>query len=108
MSSASRRDRVQIIAEILDSCLKPIPKTRVMCEVNLSYRQLQSYLYETQELGLIKIQRSEEKYMTTEKGFRFLQKWIEIQQILTCRNEPSFVLLAANEQRLNEMNSMNR
>jgi hypothetical protein len=46
--------------------------------------------------------------MTTEKGVRFLQKWIEIQQILTCRNEPSFVLLAANEQRLNEMNSMNR
>jgi predicted transcriptional regulator len=103
VSTIRRRDRIQIIAEIIDSCLRPQAKTRVMYDVGLSYRQLQSYLYEMLKLGLIETRYDKRIYITTEKGLRFLEKWIQIQQILTRRNQPSFVLLSSSNQSLNEL-----
>lgn len=74
-----------------------------MYDVGLSYRQLQSYLYEMLKLGLIETRYDKRIYITTEKGLRFLEKWIQIQQILTRRNQPSFVLLSSSNQSLNEL-----
>jgi predicted transcriptional regulator len=96
----SRRDPSQIIAEILDLCLKPQTKTRIMCKINLSYRQLQTYLHKMQKTSLLKSHHSRQKYITTEKGLRFLQKWIEIQQILTEGNESSFIRHTVFDNRL--------
>jgi predicted transcriptional regulator len=87
----SRRDPPQIIAEILDLCLKPQPKTRIMYRTNLSYRQLQAYLNKLQKTRLLEPHHSKHGYTTTEKGLRFLQKWIEIQQIITEENDSSFI-----------------
>jgi predicted transcriptional regulator len=101
--STLRRDRIQIIAEIIDSCLKPRVKTHIMYEVGLSYRQLQSYLYEMRKLGLIEIRYDKRKYIKTEKGLRFLEKWIQIQQIITSKNDPSFILLSSSNQNLNDL-----
>jgi predicted transcriptional regulator len=87
----SRRDPPQIIAEILDFCLKPQPKTRIMYKINLSYRQVQTYLRKLKKTSLLESHKSRQKYITTEKGLRFLQKWLELQQILTEGNDSSFI-----------------
>ena len=78
----SRRDRLQIFAEILDLCRKPQTKTRVMYETNLSYTMLQDCLKKLQNQGLLEVHHSEVKYATTEKGLQFLQRWVELQQFL--------------------------
>jgi len=78
----SRRDRLQIFAEILDLCRKPQTKTRVMYETNLSYAMLQDCLMKLQNKGLLEVHHSKTKYATTEKGLEFLQRWAELQQFL--------------------------
>jgi predicted transcriptional regulator len=89
-SSFSKRDHLQIIAEILDLCLEPRVKTRIMYKVSLSYNMLQNYLNYLQKLDLVALIHSKKKYATTEKGLRFLQKWIGIQQILREKSDSSF------------------
>ena len=58
-----------------------------MYRINLSYRQLQAYLNKLQKTRLLESHHSRDGYTTTEKGLRFLQKWIEIQQIITEGND---------------------
>jgi predicted transcriptional regulator len=79
----SRRSHRQIFAEILDLCKKPRVKTHIMYRANLSYRSLQHYLMHLQKYGFLEVHHSKEKYSTTEKGLKFLQMWIELNQILT-------------------------
>jgi len=54
-----------------------------MYRANLSYRSLQYYLMHLQKYGFLEVHHSKEKYLTTEKGLKFLQMWIELNQILT-------------------------
>jgi hypothetical protein len=42
-------------------------------------------------MSLLKSHHSKQKYITTEKGLRFLQKWIEIQQILAEGKDSSVI-----------------
>jgi predicted transcriptional regulator len=84
-SSRLRRERREILAAILKFCRKPQSKTRIMLETNMSYRMLQRHLRELQRCQLLEVHHSREKYVTTEKGLRFLQKWVDLQQLL----EPS-------------------
>jgi predicted transcriptional regulator len=81
-SFRSKRSRLQILAEILETCRKPQAKSRIMYKNNLSYNLLQDCLTELQKKKLIKVHHSKEEYSTTEKGQKFFQKWTELQQLL--------------------------
>ncbi len=78
----AKRDRVEIMAEILDLCLKPQTKTQVMYGTNLSWKMLQHYLSQLQSLNLLKTHDKSTKYMTTKRGQDFVEKWNELQKLL--------------------------
>jgi predicted transcriptional regulator len=77
-----KRDRVEIMAEILSLCLKPQIKTQVMYGTNLSWKMLQYYLFQLKKLDLLEINDETKKIMTTKRGKEFVKKWKELQELL--------------------------
>ncbi|MBN1784754.1 MAG: hypothetical protein JW815_03360 [Candidatus Bathyarchaeota archaeon] len=77
-----KRDRVEIMAEILGLCSEPRTKTHVMYGTNLSWKMLQYYLSELQSLGLLEIHDNSTRYVVTIRGREFVEKWKELQQLL--------------------------
>ncbi len=77
-----KRDRVEIMAEILSLCMQPQIKTQVMYGTNLSWRMLQHYLSQLKKLDLLKIYDDTKKYVTTKKGKEFVKKWKELEKLL--------------------------
>lgn len=82
MLATGKRDHSQILAEIVLFCRKPQTKTRIMYETRLSYAQLKKCLPELRRCGLLEINYSQEKYVASEKGLFFLEKWQEMQEFL--------------------------
>lgn len=82
--SRRRRDRLFIMAEILDVARGGALKTQVMYGANLSFAQLNEYLSLLLNLNLLEAIESRERtsYKTTEKGLRFLQSYKEIRELL--------------------------
>ena len=74
-----RRDRLKIIAEILQEAKNGAKKTRIMYKCNLSYRQTKRFLTFLLETGLLRIGSS---YDVTEKGLRFLQTYHTLEFLL--------------------------
>ena len=73
--SENNRGKIQIMANIVDLCKAGIRKTHIMYKGNLSYEQINRYLYELLEKELI-IQNLDDgvlTYRATEKGRSFLQ-----------------------------------
>jgi len=77
-----KRDRVEIMAEILGLCSNPRTKTHVMYGTNLSWKMLQYYLSELQSRGLLEIHNNSTRYVTTKRGLDFVEKWKEIKELL--------------------------
>jgi predicted transcriptional regulator len=75
---------MEIIAEILLLCERQRAKTNIMYKTNLNYAQLQTHLNSLMSLGMLI--REEGFYVTTEKGFRFLELFAELQGILKSQN----------------------
>ena len=86
-----RRDRLYIMAEILEVTLDGVLKTQVMYKANLSFAQLNEYLKLLLDLKLIEAYNSDEKkfYKTTPKGLRYLQSYREIRELLKKEKEHS-------------------
>jgi len=84
-----RRDRLYIIAEILEVAGEGALKTQIMYKANLSFAQLNEYLSFLLETDLLKIISDEEKniYKTTRKGIRYLQSYKEIRDLLKKERE---------------------
>jgi len=74
--SKRRRDRLEIIAEILDAAAKGSVKTRIMYRTNLNFSQFGQQIATLLEAGLVEILNSERRkiYKTTEKGNLLLQR----------------------------------
>ena len=79
-----RRDRLYIIAEILEIATEGTLKTQIMYGANLSFTQLNDYLRFTLNISLLKKTRrnGRDVYKTTEKGMAFLERYREITQLL--------------------------
>jgi len=77
-----KRDRLEIMAEILGLCLEPRTKTHVMYGTNLSWKMLQYYLSELQSRGLLEVHSNSTRYVTTERGLDFLEKWKELKELI--------------------------
>ena len=80
-----RRDRLYIIAEILDIAKDGALKTQIMYKANLSFAQLNTYLnllLDTQLLEIIKGNRRN-IYRTTQKGVDYMQSYKAVIETLS-------------------------
>ena len=79
-----RRDKLYIMAEILEIAKDGALKTQIMYRANLSYTQLNNYLGFMLETDLLeKIEEeSRDIYGSTEKGQDFLERYREIAELL--------------------------
>ena len=79
-----RRDRLHIIAEVLNIAEEGSLKTKIMYKANLSFAQLNEYLSFLTEMGLLKVHDEEKKkvYKTTPKGEKYLISYEEISNLL--------------------------
>jgi predicted transcriptional regulator len=86
---SKRRDKLYIIAEILDIAKEGTLKTQIMYRANLSFTQLNDYLNFMLKISLLhKISKNErEIYEATDKGIDFLQRYREITELLKNEGE---------------------
>ncbi len=79
-----RRDKLGIIAEILEISKEGTLKTQIMYRANLSFAQLNGYLKFMLKTSLLRKFRVKGKdvYSATEKGVDFLQRHFELTELL--------------------------
>jgi len=83
-----RRDKLYIIAEILEIAKDGILKTQIMYRANLSFTQLNEYLKFMLKTNLVDriVENDKEIYKATQKGLEFLQRYREITELLKTDN----------------------
>lgn len=83
-NGSGRRDRITIFADILETAKDGAKKTQIMYGANLSFQQVEKYLFFMHAIQLIKInaERREKIYVPTQKGKIFLQKYSSINELL--------------------------
>jgi len=83
-SSRRRRDRLSIIAEILEIARDGSLKTPIMYKANLSFAQVNEYLSYLLEINLLEtITKDKETiYKATDKGLKYLQGYTKIEGLL--------------------------
>jgi predicted transcriptional regulator len=69
------RDRLDIIADILDVASRNAKKTQIMYRANLSYKVLQKYLSDLTQTSLIGYHETKQSYFVTQKGKEFLETY---------------------------------
>jgi predicted transcriptional regulator len=86
--SRKRRDKLYIIAEILEIAKEGVLKTQIMYRANLSFTQLKDYLGFMLETSLLEKNKQDNKdiYKATEKGLDFLQRYRQIGNLLKNEN----------------------
>jgi len=84
-----RRDRLYIIAEILDIAREGALKTQIMYKANLSFAQLNEYLDLLVKLKLVDTIPVNDKtvYKTSLKGLEYMQSYKEIIELLRNSND---------------------
>jgi len=89
VGNRKRRDRLYIMAEVLEIARNGCLKTQIMYRANLSFSQLNDYLGFLLEVGLLKENKENERdvYRTTSKGVRFLQSYYRIKDLLRGKSE---------------------
>jgi len=78
-----KRNRLQILTEIVHVCESPLAKTHIMRKVNLCHGTVRDCLQLLQELNLVELSRGTAGYVATERGMSFLAKWDQLQDFLT-------------------------
>jgi predicted transcriptional regulator len=71
--SLNYRDRLDIIADILQVAEHNAKKTQILYQANLSYNVLQRYLSEVAAASLVSFESDSQSFMLTAKGKEFLQ-----------------------------------
>jgi len=84
-----RRDRLYIMAEVLEIAKNGCLKTQIMYRANLSFAQLNEYLSFLLNVELLKETKEDKKsvFRTTPKGVRFLQNYYKIKDLLHMKSE---------------------
>jgi len=81
------RDRVEIVADILEICRNDTRKTSIMYQANLSFELLKKYLRLLQQANLIKVGEGGSVYSATDKGLGFLKEYYELRHHTRIANE---------------------
>ena len=79
-----RRDRLMIMAEIMEAAKERKGKTRIMYKVNLSFSQVNEYLSFLTKMGFLRLHAENKKknYETTPKGNSYIQNYTEMANLL--------------------------
>jgi len=79
-----RRDRLKIMAEIMEVAKGSKLKTRIMYRVNLSFSQVNQYLSFLTEMGFLRVRvdNGRKAYETTAKGSCFIENYMEMAKLL--------------------------
>ncbi|UCC58686.1 MAG: hypothetical protein JSW14_01850 [Candidatus Bathyarchaeum sp.] len=79
-----RRDRLGIMAEIMELANGGRLKTQIMYGVNLSFSQLKEYLSFLTEMGFLRVRVENRKrvYETTAKGIQYIESYNEMSNLL--------------------------
>lgn len=72
-----RRNRLDIIADILNAAKKGLRKTRIVYSTNLNFKLANKYLPLLTENGLLEV--IDRDYITTSQGIEFLENYSKIQ-----------------------------
>ncbi len=100
MGELKRRDREEIICQILKAAVEPVTRTRLIYASFLSNSELRQYIIFLTEQGLLEVDlTSSIKFKVTEKGRKFVKLYEEMRKmtIVTYNNN----LLHLNVQRHN-------
>ena len=83
-NTPKRRDKLIIIAEIIDIASKGTSKTHIMFKANLSFSQLNQYLELLTQTGLLErsSHSGKEIYKATQRGIEFMEKQCQIVSFL--------------------------
>jgi len=83
-TTTKRRDKLYIIAEILEIAKDGPLKTQIMYRANLSFAQLNEYLKYMLKIQLLSkgVRNGKDVYNATEKGLDFLQRHSELTELL--------------------------
>ncbi len=71
-----KREKIEIIIEILELCNSGVPKTYLVFKSNLNFKSVNSFLDIMEERGFI--ERRTSKFWTTNKGRVFLEQAKEV------------------------------
>jgi len=84
-----RRDRLSIIAEILEIAKDGALKTPIMYKANLSFDQMSEYLSFLLRKKFVEVvvQNRGTNYKTTPKGLKYLQSYNQIKDLLRKKEE---------------------
>lgn len=77
------RSRIDIISHILETVNSGVTtKMKIMYKANLSYEQLKAYLMTLYDKNLLIYDSDTHTFRTTEKGFRFLEIYNRLDDIM--------------------------
>jgi len=79
-----RRDRLHIMAEIMETTKESQLKTRIMYGANLSFSQVNEYLSFLTQRGFlrVRVENGKKFYETTAKGNQYIENYREISNLL--------------------------
>ena len=82
--NSKRRDKLFIMAEILEIAKEGVLKTQIMYRANLSFTQLNEYIRFMLKISLLSKNSTNGRstYRSTDKGLNFLQRYIELAELL--------------------------
>ena len=90
-----RRDRLHIMAEIMEVAKESKLKTRIMYKVNLSFSQVNEYLSFLTEMGFLKVrvENGQKLYETTAKGKLYIENYMEMSNLLRSQDHAEAQIL---------------
>ena len=90
-----RRDRLRIMAEIMEVAKGSQLKTRIMYRVNLSFSQVNEYLSFLTKMGFLRVRvdKGKKLYKTTVKGNQYIENYLEMSNLLRSRDHAEAQIL---------------
>jgi len=93
-----RRDRLHIMAEIIEATKESQLKTRIMYSANLSFSQVNEYLSFLTEKKFLRshVENGKKLYKTTAKGTQYIENYEQMSNLLRQR-EPAKIQFTLGE-----------
>jgi predicted transcriptional regulator len=76
------RNRIDILAELLDAARGGTTKTKMMYKAMFSYGQLKEYLQMLVENDLIAYDEARQRFITTDKGYQFIMRYEDLSKLI--------------------------
>src|SRR5918911_2095155 len=77
------RNRIDIIAQLLDAASNGSTKTKMMYKAMLSHEQLKEYLQMMTENELINYDKGSQRFTTAHKGHEFMETYEDLSKLIS-------------------------